>query len=427
MTVDSRRKLAFMSRDSGQKGQIIIDLKDPWNPKLINFSKNFQGHTSTCLNDCRFMWSVGGVQGAGAGNAVQALVGLRDRHARPAAPVRLPDDLRRRRLRAPAPTAARRTPSTSTSTASPGSPARRRARLLDRGPAQGPDDGPGPLRAPRMTRSPTRAAASPAQRSSFMHNAYRLPTSLGDGPAGDTMLITNEANSTDCTDAGVFIVASLKGMLRRHGHARSRGHAPMQRLAAYRTAGKPGEFHGTRHHVPTPTASPSPRPSATARRTGSRSRATSSRSATTSRARASSTSRTREPAAGRLVPRPGPRRTAANTPARSSPATPRAPTGTASTSTSPTTSAASTSSSSTTPRCAARSSRRRAGTPARTRQSVEAINDQHRRRRRRHRAGHAVADAGHAGRVRRVHAGRREGLRGLARRPTSSRPRVTAR
>src|SRR4051794_3147520 len=29
MTVDSRRKLAFMSRDSGTKGQIIIDLKDP--------------------------------------------------------------------------------------------------------------------------------------------------------------------------------------------------------------------------------------------------------------------------------------------------------------------------------------------------------------------------------------------------------------
>jgi hypothetical protein len=64
MTVDSRRKLAFMSRDSGQKGQIIVDLKDPWNPKVINFSKNFQGHTSTCLNDCRFMWSVGGTQGA---------------------------------------------------------------------------------------------------------------------------------------------------------------------------------------------------------------------------------------------------------------------------------------------------------------------------------------------------------------------------
>ena len=79
MTVDSRRKLAFMSRDSGQKGQIIIDLKDPWNPKLINFSKNFQGHTSTCLNDCRFMWSVGGTQGAPTPS--QAVVGLRDRHA----------------------------------------------------------------------------------------------------------------------------------------------------------------------------------------------------------------------------------------------------------------------------------------------------------------------------------------------------------
>ena len=79
MTVDSRRKLAFMSRDSGQKGQIIIDLKDPWNPKPLAFSKNFQGHTSTCINDCRFMWSVGGTQGAPTPS--KPLVGLRDRHA----------------------------------------------------------------------------------------------------------------------------------------------------------------------------------------------------------------------------------------------------------------------------------------------------------------------------------------------------------
>ena len=40
MTADSRRKLVFMSRDTGNKGQIIVDIKDPWNPKVINYSTN---------------------------------------------------------------------------------------------------------------------------------------------------------------------------------------------------------------------------------------------------------------------------------------------------------------------------------------------------------------------------------------------------
>ena len=56
MTVDSRRKLAFMSRTRARKGIITIDVKDPWNPQIIGFQKTSQGHTATCLNDCRFIW-----------------------------------------------------------------------------------------------------------------------------------------------------------------------------------------------------------------------------------------------------------------------------------------------------------------------------------------------------------------------------------
>ena len=37
MTVDSRRKLAFMSKDQGTKGILIVDLKDPWNPVVVGF------------------------------------------------------------------------------------------------------------------------------------------------------------------------------------------------------------------------------------------------------------------------------------------------------------------------------------------------------------------------------------------------------
>ena len=44
-----------------------------------------------------------------------------------------------------------------------------------------------------------------------MHNAYHVPTALGDRPAGDVMLITNENNSTNCATAGKFVIASLAG------------------------------------------------------------------------------------------------------------------------------------------------------------------------------------------------------------------------
>ena len=206
------------------------------------------------------------------------------------------------------------------------------------------------------------------------------------------MLITNETNNTNCATAGVFIIASLAGTLRRHRQPGRAAHAAMTRLAAYRTAGKPGEFHdadrvgGSRPHRRRLLG-------ALVHGQGQHRRARQLRAGHALRRHL----RPDEPAAGRLVPRPGaaPHERHAG---ESSPATPPAPTGTASTSTSPTTSAASTSSSSTTPSTAARSSRRPAGTPARDSQTVEPIDDEHRRRRRRHRAGDAGADAGHAGR-----------------------------
>ena len=81
MTVDSARKLVFMSRDTDAKGVFIIDLKDPWNPVLVGFQKTPQGHTTTCINGCRYLWSVGGVAvGLRAGFTGKSLAGLGDRH-----------------------------------------------------------------------------------------------------------------------------------------------------------------------------------------------------------------------------------------------------------------------------------------------------------------------------------------------------------
>jgi hypothetical protein len=74
LTVDPKRKLAFLTRDprgfggsvlTGKSGLIIIDLKDPWNPVLRPFHPVPAGHTATCINDCRYVWSMGPANNGG--------------------------------------------------------------------------------------------------------------------------------------------------------------------------------------------------------------------------------------------------------------------------------------------------------------------------------------------------------------------------
>jgi len=68
MTVDPKRKLVILSRDprgfggaltTGKTGFYIIDVKNPYQPKIVTFKEVPAGHTATCINDCNFLWSVG--------------------------------------------------------------------------------------------------------------------------------------------------------------------------------------------------------------------------------------------------------------------------------------------------------------------------------------------------------------------------------
>jgi hypothetical protein len=68
MTVDPKRKLVILSRDprgfggqltTGKSGFYVIDVKDPYNPKIVTFQSVPAGHTATCINDCQYLWSVG--------------------------------------------------------------------------------------------------------------------------------------------------------------------------------------------------------------------------------------------------------------------------------------------------------------------------------------------------------------------------------
>jgi len=246
--VDSRRKLAFMSRDTNQKGFFTIDLQDPWHPVLIGFQKVYQGHTMTCLNDCRFLWSVGGVQSNSGPTA-------------PATPVSVTD------IRDPmhpfvyplVSANVGRAGVVSGSTHSvdvdfdgvawvSGSRGVRGfyTQGLHKDPVTGQDRFATPYdpisyAGGSILGNDTFSGAGSAY--SFMHNAYRFPNKLGNQPAGDVILVTNENNDTTCATAGQFVIASLSGTYDATDNPT--GATRMNRLAAYRTAGQPGEFHGT--------------------------------------------------------------------------------------------------------------------------------------------------------------------------------------
>jgi hypothetical protein len=79
MAVDPKRKLAFLSRDprayagstrrqpgepdpnnaSNIAGVYVIDVKDPRNPRILSFRQLPTGHTTTCINGCKWLWTGG--------------------------------------------------------------------------------------------------------------------------------------------------------------------------------------------------------------------------------------------------------------------------------------------------------------------------------------------------------------------------------
>lgn len=69
INVDSKRKLAFLAREVnafGRKlpgdrptGNYIVSAVDPADLKVMSFHRQNTGHTSTCINDCQFLWTAG--------------------------------------------------------------------------------------------------------------------------------------------------------------------------------------------------------------------------------------------------------------------------------------------------------------------------------------------------------------------------------
>ena len=79
MDVDQKRKLALLSRDprayagsttrepgeadpngaTNIAGVYVIDAKDPRRLRLLSFQQLPTGHTTTCVNDCKWLWTGG--------------------------------------------------------------------------------------------------------------------------------------------------------------------------------------------------------------------------------------------------------------------------------------------------------------------------------------------------------------------------------
>jgi hypothetical protein len=85
LTVDPKRKLLFLSRDprgfggtltTGQSGVYIVDVKNPWKPGVVTFHPVPAGHTTTCINDCKYLWTVGPYNTGTPGNDMPAWHGV---------------------------------------------------------------------------------------------------------------------------------------------------------------------------------------------------------------------------------------------------------------------------------------------------------------------------------------------------------------
>jgi hypothetical protein len=94
VSVDQDRKLVFLSRDprayggntnSGESGVYIIDARHPERLEVLSYVRVPAGHTTTCINDCKWLWTNGPAasteqQALGWGGRPVFVTDIRDPH-----------------------------------------------------------------------------------------------------------------------------------------------------------------------------------------------------------------------------------------------------------------------------------------------------------------------------------------------------------
>ena len=251
MDVDKKRKLALLSRDprayrgsttrepgepdpngaTNIAGVYVVDAKNPADLKLLNFTQLPTGHTTTCINDCEWLWT------GGPASTTTQRDSLGWTFGRPLIVTDLRNPASRRPTRSSRSTSSARTASpptrttsTSTTPGSPGSPVSaaraatgRRASTTTRSSARS-----GTRR--RWTRSRTRAAGSTTPRSAPTPAAgctTRGARSADNAPRTDLRYVKGELllgteedfgpGADQCKDRGKFTISSLKGSYNGEG------------------------------------------------------------------------------------------------------------------------------------------------------------------------------------------------------------------
>jgi len=228
MTVDPNRKLVFLSRDprgfggtltTGQSGVYVIDVHDPWNPQIDVFHPIPAGHTSTCINNCMYLWTVGPFNTGTPGNDPSWTLGVpvwvTDIHD-PKHPYTFPQPIDLGRF--------------------DGTTAYTHSVDVDRNgvawvAGEGGDRGywtRGPHWDPVQKQARVATASDPVPYAGgvtepttpgaptddffayFDHNAQHVTWKLGNFDKGELLLVTNE-NITTCSQAGEFKIVSLAG------------------------------------------------------------------------------------------------------------------------------------------------------------------------------------------------------------------------
>ncbi len=245
LTIDSKRMIAWLTRDSTQaRGLFPIDISDPWNPKVIGFHKVPQGHTATCLNDCTFIWSVGGItlptenpDGFRNKPSMVAVTDVRDVNH----PYTYPSSFAANVHRSGVVTGSTHSVDVDFEGVAWVSASRGVRGFYTDGKHLDPATGVSRWATPYNPISYGGGAVAGSD-TAFMHNAYRFPHKLGNFDKGDVMLIGNEINNGSCTSAGKFIFASVKGTRDAIDNVGTpAAPAKMARLATYSPGGKPGE------------------------------------------------------------------------------------------------------------------------------------------------------------------------------------------
>lgn len=249
LTVDQSRHLVFLSRDprafggtlnGGTPGIYVVDARDPAHLRVITFLPNPAGHTTACIDNCRYLWTGGPFRTIPPSYDGQPawVTDMRD----PRHPSTLPN-----------PVDLGRDDGTTTYVHDTDVDAAGIAWTSGLGGVRGYYVN-GVHRDPLTGRWRVASPADPVPYAGgkiispndasydFDHNSLHVLRKLGHYPAGDLLLVTDEDFGDTCADAGRLLIVSLSGSYHGEGWRSTPDHPfRLTVVGDWGPVGSPGE------------------------------------------------------------------------------------------------------------------------------------------------------------------------------------------